>query len=221
MIRSRKAIISEVLDKYQGTVLEVGCTLNSLVDRKDAYGLDVLPMSRDLFCRGDAEFIPFRSKSFDIIVAGELIEHLSDPKRFLEECHRTLTDEGVLIISTPNRKNWVERVSKLNHPAEAKKNFLKMVVTSRQFKKIARYKSIAPPEYEPYRHKQIFDKRELLGLCCGEGIFFCEGFFTSPYFGWNSMFGRIVSGFKCIAHALLPSGLHESMILVLKKGRKN
>lgn len=42
-------------------------------------------------------------RRFDVIVAGELIEHLSNPGLFLENMKRHLKDSGVLILTTPNR----------------------------------------------------------------------------------------------------------------------
>ena len=41
-------------------------------------------------------------KKFDVILAGELIEHLSNPGLFLAECLKLLKPEGELILSTPN-----------------------------------------------------------------------------------------------------------------------
>lgn len=39
---------------------------------------------------------------FDVVIAGELIEHLNNPGLFLECAKRHLSDDGVLVISTPN-----------------------------------------------------------------------------------------------------------------------
>jgi len=50
---------------------------------------------------GDAENLEFGAR-FDIIVAGELIEHLSNPGRFLEGCRKSLKPNGQVILSTPN-----------------------------------------------------------------------------------------------------------------------
>jgi 2-polyprenyl-3-methyl-5-hydroxy-6-metoxy-1,4-benzoquinol methylase len=51
---------------------------------------------------GNAENVDLGRK-FDIIFAGELIEHLSNPGLFLDNMKRHLNNDGLLIITTPNR----------------------------------------------------------------------------------------------------------------------
>ncbi|MGC8817571.1 MAG: class I SAM-dependent methyltransferase [Candidatus Hadarchaeum sp.] len=41
-------------------------------------------------------------EKFDVIVAGQVIEHLDNPGIFLENMKRHLSDDGVMIISTDN-----------------------------------------------------------------------------------------------------------------------
>ncbi len=44
----------------------------------------------------------FAEKSFSVVHASHLIEHLNDPVSFLKEIYRILSDNGYLIIVTPN-----------------------------------------------------------------------------------------------------------------------
>lgn len=53
---------------------------------------------------GDAETLktPFAKKTFDCIVCGDVLEHLRDPKKFLQKARSWLRDDGCLIASIPN-----------------------------------------------------------------------------------------------------------------------
>jgi 2-polyprenyl-3-methyl-5-hydroxy-6-metoxy-1,4-benzoquinol methylase len=50
---------------------------------------------------GDAEALAFTSESFDLVIASEVVEHLWEPKSFLNEAYRVLKSNGYLIIETP------------------------------------------------------------------------------------------------------------------------
>lgn len=54
--------------------------------------------------------LPFNDKTFDLIVASEVIEHLFKPLIILKEFKRVLRDEGRLIITTPNLLYWGHRL---------------------------------------------------------------------------------------------------------------
>ncbi len=41
-------------------------------------------------------------ETYDVIVAGDIIEHLSNPGRFLGAVSRHLNKEGVFLVTTPN-----------------------------------------------------------------------------------------------------------------------
>jgi ubiquinone/menaquinone biosynthesis C-methylase UbiE len=57
--------------------------------------------------------LPFPKNSFDCIVAGELIEHLFDVNKFINEIHRVLKPKGELIITTPNLASLGARITLL------------------------------------------------------------------------------------------------------------
>jgi SAM-dependent methyltransferase len=57
--------------------------------------------------------LPFPNEEMDVIYAGAFIEHLYDPEFFLRECHRVLTDTGILILSTPNIASLTSRLRML------------------------------------------------------------------------------------------------------------
>jgi SAM-dependent methyltransferase len=48
------------------------------------------------------EPLPFEDLSFDVVVAGELLEHLRDPRRLAAEVRRVLRPGGVFVASVPN-----------------------------------------------------------------------------------------------------------------------
>ncbi len=61
---------------------------------------------------GDAETADF-GRSFDVVFAGEVIEHLSCPGQLLENVHRHLARRGRFVLTTPNAfavSNFVYRV---------------------------------------------------------------------------------------------------------------
>lgn len=65
-------------------------------------------------CQGNCERLPFRSTSFDVVVAFEAIEHLQEPDAFLNETARVLKPSGQLIVSTPNRDYSIESRNESN-----------------------------------------------------------------------------------------------------------
>ncbi len=67
----------------------------------DKLGIDILKTKGYSVECANAENMDL-GRRFDVIVAGEIIEHVENPGRFLGNMMRHLNREGVLIISTPN-----------------------------------------------------------------------------------------------------------------------
>lgn len=43
---------------------------------------------------------------FDVVVCGDILEHLREPDRILGKIRRWLKDEGLLVCCVPNLRNW-------------------------------------------------------------------------------------------------------------------
>ena len=62
------------------------------------------------FCDLNAGQIPFSNESFDLVFAGEVIEHLVDTDGFLSEVARCIKPGGHVIITTPNLASFENRL---------------------------------------------------------------------------------------------------------------
>lgn len=103
-------------------LLDLGCGSGVLLEAlstrlaPDAclVGMDAVPPPPDACwsaVTGDiAGRLPFRDDSFDVVVAGEVIEHVPHPDLMLGEVRRILTSRGRLVLSTPNIVAWANRV---------------------------------------------------------------------------------------------------------------
>jgi SAM-dependent methyltransferase len=64
----------------------------------------------------DAAPLPFRTEAFHALFAGELIEHLLEPRQGLAEFRRVLQPRGVLVLTTPNRRRLANVVDGSDRP---------------------------------------------------------------------------------------------------------
>ena len=101
-------------------LLDVGCGSGSFVylakDKyEDLYGIDIskyrLVEARKLgikTCRIDLDVdtIPYPNDYFDTVTCLDVLEHLKDPRKVLNEIYRVLKENGQLIVSTPNIRYW-------------------------------------------------------------------------------------------------------------------
>lgn len=68
-----------------------------------------LPACGDDADVGRAEDLRYDDDSFDLVFAGEVLEHLLYPNEFLERAAAVLRKGGLLLLSTPNLTAWHNR----------------------------------------------------------------------------------------------------------------
>jgi 2-polyprenyl-3-methyl-5-hydroxy-6-metoxy-1,4-benzoquinol methylase len=108
-------------------VLDVGCSSGYLARPLVADGCTVIGLERDAdaaeearaVCEevlvGDVETmeLPFEPGSFDVVLCGDLIEHLRDPGAALARLRPLLRQGGTLALTTPTVANWTIRLQLL------------------------------------------------------------------------------------------------------------
>jgi ubiquinone/menaquinone biosynthesis C-methylase UbiE len=67
------------------------------------------------FMTGDCLKIPLPRAAVDVVISFETIEHISHHARFLQEIKRVLRPGGVLVISSPDKAEYTERLG-LHNP---------------------------------------------------------------------------------------------------------
>jgi SAM-dependent methyltransferase len=108
----------ELFRRYVGgpgrKVLDLGCRDGALTSRY-AEGNEVVGVDADREALAEAaklgietrwadldEPLPFDEAGFDVVVAGELLEHLRDPARVVADVRRVLRPGGTFVASVPN-----------------------------------------------------------------------------------------------------------------------
>lgn len=167
---------SRVLDvgfSGQGVQKESPNWPHALLKNKGAevWGVD-LEIDRESFPNTEryqeesAESFSFPEKKFDVIFAGDLIEHLPNPGLFLTSCAMHMEKGSNLIITTPNcfnLFNLAEKITKdeptVNHDHTAYFNhkILTKLLEKRGFKVV----SIGYIYSLEYTHKESWKKRIL------------------------------------------------------------
>jgi len=59
------------------------------------------------------EGIPERKETFDVVWAGDIVEHVFDPIGLLTESHRVLKKKGVMLITIPSDVGLISRIKML------------------------------------------------------------------------------------------------------------
>jgi 2-polyprenyl-3-methyl-5-hydroxy-6-metoxy-1,4-benzoquinol methylase len=107
------------------TVLDIGCydgriSAKILLNKNKVYGVDVSPVAIKKAQKAgiiakvfnfEREGVPNSFPKFDIVLAGELIEHILDTDSFVKKVNKVLKKDGFFVITTPNLAGLGSRLS--------------------------------------------------------------------------------------------------------------
>lgn len=159
-IARHKKIITRCRDA-DGLVLDVGCGFREILsaiksEKNEAIGADIsyatfkagiASIDHAVVC--DAESLPFRSASINLVLCIDALEHLTNPVRGVTEINRVLKRGGKAIFSVPN--------SEAPHYVAAKVHMHPFTVNT--FKKIISENAFSILSFEVFRVKYF-----ILGL---------------------------------------------------------
>lgn len=105
-------------------LLDVGCGVGNISIKLkkrgfDVYGLDFSSVAvrkasekgiNAKECDLDSTGIPFEDDFFDVVWAGDVVEHVFDPISLLKEMQRVVKRGGKILLSVPNDMNLVQRI---------------------------------------------------------------------------------------------------------------
>ena len=98
------------LEYTEGLVLDVGCGIGTYCNEAWRRGFEVVGVDFSKYALkhvkcykvlASAEYLPFRSRCFDYVVALEVLEHLDDMVKGIEEIKRVVKANGRIFVSIP------------------------------------------------------------------------------------------------------------------------
>jgi len=126
---------SSILSKIANQVIGIDIDENTIFEAKSKYKNQNLS-----FLVGRADSIPVDAKSVDIVVSYETLEHHDKHDEMYSEIKRILKNDGILIISTPDKRYYSDIKNRVN-PFHIKELYLNEFreLTSKFFKNVTIY----------------------------------------------------------------------------------
>jgi 2-polyprenyl-3-methyl-5-hydroxy-6-metoxy-1,4-benzoquinol methylase len=112
--------VGKVIESTKGSILDIGCAdgmfTKVVLDKSGAskiIGIDVLNKSVDWankhwktnkkmsFRLADAHNLPFKTNTFNAVIALEVLEHVYEPVKVLQEIKRVLRKNGYIVFLVP------------------------------------------------------------------------------------------------------------------------
>jgi SAM-dependent methyltransferase len=129
--RKERDLVRAAFFPLQGRVLDLGCgegaTLFHLGEPDGAVGVDLFPekvafaqqrLPRCRFVAASALDLPFDAKSFDHVIVRDVIHHIPEPDRLMDEIARVVAPGGRVDVLEPCRYNPLIAMHALAIPVE-------------------------------------------------------------------------------------------------------
>lgn len=183
-------------DKKRSKILDIGCANGEMckdfTEKANIYGIDI---SKILLKKAEKNGyktiqldleksrLPFKDSDFDVVVSGELIEHIVNTDWLMAEINRVLKKRGKLIVSVPNVNQWI--------------GYIMMAIFDLPPRFSARFRSLHVRDFTFKTFKACLKEFGFkTTLCSGTGLFIPlvnRNFFTSltkifPRFGSEIVF---------------------------------
>lgn len=112
--RRLQMVLSAAGDHLKGLVLENGCGVGMYLQHLVPLVGSIIGLEYDLeraceahthtpqLINGASEELPFINSAFDVILSHEMLEHVRDDRRSVEEMVRTLKPGGIMVLFVPN-----------------------------------------------------------------------------------------------------------------------
>lgn len=100
-------------------ILDAGCgdgkhslpfCINNTLIGLDAYSKPTIKHENFQFITGDVTNLPFKNEVFDVVISFDVIEHIQNDVLFLDEIYRVLKHEGLVLLGTPNRNRFSNKI---------------------------------------------------------------------------------------------------------------
>lgn len=124
--RIKKCI--KIIEKLKkGSFLDIGCSTGVwgeywIKNGWEVFGIDIDKVHlkesekkgiKTSYCDLNKDKMPYKDNTFDLIFAGEVIEHLIDTDGFIKELYRCVKPCGFVLLTTPNLVSFENRIRSL------------------------------------------------------------------------------------------------------------
>jgi SAM-dependent methyltransferase len=118
-----------------------------VIERHVAHARDKFGLSVETY-----DFVEYETeRRYDVIIMGDVLEHVSDPVRAVEKAHELLDDEGALWISTPNFESAFSLAVDHDDPMRRQQYHLNYFSRD-SLCKLLMQKGLVPVDYRISRH---------------------------------------------------------------------